>query len=265
VDAYKTDPVTGLPDPDNFNNTPVTIDDGSAGFVPYAGTLDPRLDWSLGRRGIPYLDWGVHAGTAWQRDASYGGPYSPKKNIFRKSQEAAYSDHDFWNSPSAISSLNVNLIRYADVILWLAECEVEIGSLDQARSYVNEIRSRAASTQSYVYKYVDDNNPGLGFSNTPAANYKVGLYTVPFADKTTARKAVHFERRLELAMEGHRFFDLVRWGEVQTTLTKYISFEKTLRNYLNDASFTTGQDEYQPIPQRQIDLSQGKLKQNPGY
>jgi len=265
VNAFKTDPATGLPDPDNFDTNPVTIDDGSPSFVPYAGTLDPRLDWSVGRRGIPFLDWAVAEGTVWQRDAGYGGPYSPKKNIYRKAQEETYSDHDFWNSPSAISSLNINLIRFSDVILWLAECEVEAGDLEQARTYVNVIRARAAAPASYVYKYNDDAHPENGFSATPAANYKVGLYTAAWTDQATARKAVHFERRLELAMEGHRFFDLVRWGEAEATINKYLTYEKTLRSYLSDAAFSTNQDEYQPIPQRQIDLSQGALTQNPGY
>jgi hypothetical protein len=265
VNAFKTDPATGLPDPDNFNTSPVTIDDGQASFTPYAGTLDSRLDWTVGRRTIPFLDWAIHGGTEWQRDANYSGSYSPKKNIIRKAQNDTYSDNSFWNSPSGVTALNINLIRFADVVLWLAECEVELGTnVDQARTYVNMLRARAADPNSWVYKYVND-DPDDGNSTTPAANYKVGLYITPWSDQAAARKAVHFERRLEFAMEGHRFFDLARWGEAGATLNKYYSYEKTLRPYLQDASFTENKNEYYPIPQRQIDISRGTLTQNNGY
>jgi hypothetical protein len=84
-----------------------------------------------------------------------------------------------------------------------------------------------------------------------------------------ARKAVRFERRLELAMEGHRFFDLVRWGIAPETLNAYIAKEKNLRQYLIGAEFTPGVNEYFPIPERQVILStiDGKptLQQNPGF
>ena len=266
VNHFKTDPVTGLPDLDNFNKVDVKSDTGllsSDPFFPYTGPLDPRLDWTVGRRGIPYLDWGDHPGKDWIRNQVYGGPYTPMKNAYSQSQQQHLTDASFWSSGAVAN--NINLIRFADVILWLAECEVEAGDLELARGYVNMIRSRAANPVSFVYKYNDDAHPENGFSATPAANYKVGLYTAPWADQATARKAVHFERRLELSLEGHRFFDLVRWGEADATINKYLTYEKTLRSYLSDAAFTTNQDEYMPIPQRQIDLSKGTLVQNPGY
>ena len=262
VNSFKTD-ANGLPDPDNYNANPVTIDNGQANFTPYQGTLDPRLDWSVGRRGIPYYDWGLHGGTAWQRDPNYSGPYSPKKNITKKSQQGTYTDASFWNTPSGITAINVNLIRFADVMLWLAECEAEVGTLGEATKYVNLVRARAALPTNIVYKYKDDAHPEQGFSTTPAANYKVGQYPT-FGSKDVALKAIRFERKLELGLEGHRFFDLVRWGIAGQELNKYLTYEKTLRSYLSDARFQEPKDNYFPIPQRQIDLNPN-LKQNPGY
>ncbi len=269
VNSYKT--VAGLPEFDNYNATEVTNDQGlasgSPGYVEYAGTLDPRLDWTVGRRGIPYLDWGNHPGANWIRDQVYGGPYSPKKNTYYKSQTNRYTDASFWTS--GVTANNYTLIRFADVLLMAAEAEVEIGDLNVARGYVNQIRARAANPQSFVFNYIDDANPALGFSAVPAANYVLAQYTAPWADKNYARKAVQFERKLELGMEGHRFFDLVRWGIAAPTLNAYLAYERTKRNSFIGASFTAGKNEYFPIPQRQIDLSTTggvpALKQNPGY
>jgi hypothetical protein len=174
--------------------------------------------------------------------------------MYYKAQKGKLTDASFWSS--TVTAINTNLIRFADVILMLAECEVEVGDLNKARTYVNQVRARAAAPESWVFQ---------DGTTTPAANYKVGTYDAPWTDQATARKAVHFERKLELAMEGHRFFDLVRWGEAETTLNKYLQYESTLRPYLQGARFNPNQDEYFPIPQRQIDLSNNVLKQNPGY
>lgn len=259
VNSYQVDPVTGLPNPDAYNSTEVKNDQGVGAadpFVPHTGTLDARLDWTVGRRGIPYLDWGKHPGVTWIRDQAYSGPYSPIKNTYKKSQEGVLTDKSFWTS--GVTANNYTLIRFADVLLWAAEAEVEAGSLENARALVNQVRARAANPAGFVLD-----------GALPAANYKVGLYTTPWTDKVAARKAVHFERKLELAMEGHRFFDLVRWGEASATLNAYLTYEKTKRSYLNGAVFTAGVDEYFPIPQAQIDRSVengvSTLKQNPGY
>ncbi len=259
VNSYQVDAVTGLPNPDAYNSTEVKNDQGVGAadpFVPHTGTLDARLDWTVGRRGIPYLDWGKHPGVTWIRDQAYSGPYSPIKNTYKKSQEGVLTDKSFWTS--GVTANNYTLIRFADVLLWAAEAEVEAGSLENARALVNQVRARAANPAGFVLD-----------GALPAANYKVGLYTTPWTDKVAARKAVHFERKLELAMEGHRFFDLVRWGEASATLNAYLTYEKTKRSYLNGAVFTAGVDEYFPIPQAQIDRSVengvSTLKQNPGY
>jgi hypothetical protein len=261
VNHFKTDAITGLPDLDNFNAVNVKYDSALLSadpFTPYTGTLDSRLDWTVGRRGIPYLDWGKHPGKDWIIDQNYGGPYSPKKNIYYKSQETHLTDAAFWGNVTTAN--NVNLIRYADVLLWAAEVEVEIGSLEKAKEYVNQVRRRAADPSGWV-------NEADG---TPAANYKVGEYTNAWTDKSFARKAVRYERILELAMEGHRFFDLVRWGIADTEINTYIQKEKQMRNYLNSVVFKKNCNEYFAIPQTQADLSAGadgvrKMKQNPCY
>jgi len=267
VNSFKTDAVTGLPDPDNYNNVIVTNDAGilsTSPFTPYAGTLDARLDWTVGRRGIPYLDWGKHPGYNWIRDQTYGGPYSPIKNTYYRAQERVKTDINFWTS--GITANNYTLIRFADVLLWLAEAEVEAGSLEAARGLVNQVRARAANPAGWVMD-----------GASPAANYKIGLYNTPWTVQANARKAVRFERKLELGMEGHRFFDLVRWGAAAAEVNRILDYNggvshpsiNNKRGYMASANFTANKNEYFPIPQSQIDRSVtggvAKLKQNPGY
>jgi len=253
VNAYKTE--NGLPMLDDFNDADVSNDVGIGSeepFTPYAGPLDPRLDWTVGRRGIPYLDWGPHPGRDWIRDQSYGGPYSPKKRVYYRAEEGVNSNAGGWGGGT--SSNNYNLMRYADVLLMAAECEVEANNLEKAREYVNMIRERAANSQ-YFVKDANGND---------AANYVISTYDQAWNDQATARKAVRFERRLELALEGHRFFDLKRWGIAAEVINEYLAEESTKRTYLQGAQFTPDYIRH-PIPLNAIDLSQGTLTQNPGY
>jgi len=271
VNHFKTSS-NGLPDPDNYNKDDVTIDTGGADFAPYTGYLDPRLDWTVGRRGIPYLDWGIHPGmSSWTRNPVYG-PYNPVKNVFYQKNLNEYtSASESWAGPTFHAN-NVDLVRFADVILWAAEVEVEIGSLDKAEECVNRIRNRMADNHvGWVHKYLDDNNP-QGGSYTDDAHLAANYFIKPYPDgyfsshgKDLSRRAVQYERILELGMEGHRFFDLVRWGIANTEINTYLLKEKNLRTYLNGVQFTPNKNEYFPIPQTEIDKSNGSLRQNPGY
>jgi starch-binding outer membrane protein, SusD/RagB family len=259
VNVFKTD-ANGLPIFDTFNDafSEITSDQGlatTAPFTPYAGTVDPRLDWTVGRRGIPFLDWGVHPGQSYVRDQAYGGPYSPKKHVMYRSDVGV---NTFSGNPR-LNANNYRMIRYANVLLWLAEVEVRLGNLDVARGLVNQVRQRAANPAGFVKTSAGAN----------AANYVIGLYTTSWTDPVYALKAVQYEERLELGMEGHRFFDLVRWKIAAKTLNDYIAGEKSKRTYMAGKVFVAGKHEYYPIPLQEILNSQIKgeftLKQNDGY
>lgn len=252
VNSFKTD-IGGLPLFDTYRQNPITSDfnqspaQKAAYQVDKSLTVDPRLDYTVGRRGVPYRDWGVMAGDTWIRDPSNGGPFVPYKNVIEAAQVPSNSAPGTLN----VTGLNVNIIRLADVYLMAAECNVELENLPAALDLVNTVRRRAAQL------------PPKLISGTPAANYKVAPYTA-FSDAAYARRAIQLERRLELAMEGHRFYDLVRWGLAKQTLESYFGFEGNYFSYIKGILFEP-RDEYFPIPQDQLDRSQGVLKQNKDY
>lgn len=270
VNSFRTASSTGLPFLDEYNANPVENDMGiqsDEAFTPDTQSLDPRLDWTVGRRGVPYHDWGYHPGFAWVRLQSYGGPYAPKKHIYWQYHADEYSDQSSWAPGNAI---NYNIIRFADVLLMAAEAEAQLGNLTQALDYVNRIRGRMANNpEHWLYDYVDEEDPMGGFSDEFAANYNVSEY--PAGSLTSSEQAmevIRFERRIELAMEGHRFFDLVRWGVAEQVLNDFVEYEGQITTDVRGAHFSAN-DQYYPIPQRQIDLSTTSegpmLKQNPGY
>ena len=264
VNSFRTD-ASGLPFLDNsYNNVKVTNDQGLPALDPtvpdpftileYAGQLDPRLDWSVGRRGIPYWDWGDHTGADWIRDQTYSGPFSPKKQVYKQSQEGTYTEVGNWTS--GYTANGYRTIRYADVLLLKAECEAKTGTGDRGMGEVNAIRTRAMNTDSWV-KEAD----GV----TDAANYVIGIYPASqFADEASAMLAIKFERKLELGQEGHRYYDLQRWGDVVSELSRILTYEKTMEwaNLLYGNAAIGAEDVNFPIPQRQIDLANGNLVQN---
>ena len=251
VNAFRTD-ANGLPYLDGtFNSVRVTGN--------YAGTLDPRLDLTVGRIGLPFRGHLYTQG--WCRDYNTYGEYSGKKGLIDPS-----SPDMVQGFPWGASGLNFILIRYADILLLKAEALVETATgsnaatdekLVEARNIVNQIRAKAARSIDGSYTPVD--------LDPFTADYHVGLYPSDYDGNLTwtrerARMAVRMERRLELAMEGQRWFDLVRWGTAVQTVNKYMQEESSLRPYYVGASLTE-EEIYLPIPISQIENSNGLYKQ----
>ena len=302
VNYFQVDAATGLPlaitNPSTWNASNVTFVAGNLAPV------DPRLDWTVGRDGVPYKDWGIHE-AGWIRAPAYGGRYSPKKNIH---EHASGAESNVGWVPSQTNSVNIHLFRYADLLLMLAEADVEVngaGDLAEAATIVNSIRLRAAAGVQGCGTPADPNLNAdelaapltagcAGDSrmvvpiNDPSitwAKYQVGVYAVPFPSQSYARDAVRAERRVELAMEGQRFFDLKRWGIADVVINGYLGdatncgsgvgggSESCRQLYLPAADRWTGgatdKHYWFPIPQIQIELSKvgstAQLQQNAGW
>ena len=254
LDAYQTS--SGLPVAIS-SRVVVTSDYGVASadaFTPYAGTLDPRADFTVGRRGIDYNGYGPHIGKDWIR-ASFddiSGPYLPKKNTFQKT-DTDNQGSGGWGEQ--LTGINYHIMRYADVLLMAAEAAVESGDEEKARGYVNKVRQRALN--STTIKATDGSD---------AANYDIGLYNSSWVGaKSAARTAVRTERRLEFGMEGHRSFDLRRWGVAETVMNNYITREsQTITSFAKGQAYQ-GKHNMFPIPLSAIDGSGGVISQNSGF
>ena len=247
VNNFKTD-ADGLPLA-NPQTTAVIEPDGAAGYTKYAGTLDPRLDWTIGRNGVAFHDWGF-AQSTWKRDISCG-PFLAKKTVIRQAQVASTHDASLWFATGGVA-LNMNLIRFSDVILLAAEAEIEVGSLENARTLINMVRTRASNTPAVNV------DPLSGSTTTINAK----TYTTAFANQAAARTAVRTERLLELGLEGHRFFDLVRWGTSTTEINAYYNYESVFpyQVILKPKPTYAASSDYYPVPQQQIDLGKGFIK-----
>lgn len=242
VNSFKTN-VDGLPDFDNFNNSDLDLS---------VNSVDPRLDHTVAQPGKPwkYETSLIYTTEEWTRQPGIYGPFSSlKENV------SPYCECFEQLPPFMGSSKNTILIRFADVLLWKAEALIELGRQAEALPIINQIRQRAKNSTDRL-KFAD---------GSMLSNYRVEPYTGAAWSQDFARKALRYERRLELAMEGHRFFDLVRWGIAAQALDSYFTIESTKRDYLNNARFQSGKHEFLPIPQQQINLSSGKYVQNQGY
>ncbi len=260
VNAYQTS--GGLPLLDTYADTDVVSDyaiNSDEPFTPHTGPLDPRLDYTVSRRGIDYNGFGINPGKEWIRAtfSDISGPYLPKKNVYQADEVDAQRGTGGWGSDW--SGINYNVMRFADVLLMAAEAAVEQANpnLPLALEYVNRVRNRAKNMT--PVQTVD--------GSADAANYQIEPYA-SFANQAEARKAVRFERRLEFGMEGHRLFDLRRWGIAMETINTYIQNEGEDLNLSGyDSKFGTYQPKHDlfPIPVNAIDGSGGILEQNPGY
>ncbi|HTI89944.1 MAG TPA: RagB/SusD family nutrient uptake outer membrane protein [Puia sp.] len=249
VNSFKTETATGLPMFTGYNNT-----DALEGSDFLTQTFDPRLDHSVAIPGHPYKyepDF-VYQKT-WARAPAIYGYYSELKGA------VAADDASFQKIPPFMSSSkNWELIRFSDVLLWKAEALIELNRPTDALPLINQVRQRAGASTSRLKQA----------NGTPTSNYKVDTYKPGVNCIWTqdfARQALRTERRLEFALEGNRFFDLVRWGIADTYLNSYFASESSKRSYLKTAKFTKGRDEYLPIPLNQINYSKGLYKQNPGF
>ena len=243
---------------------PVMLEIVSSDLTVYT---DPRLDVNVGRFGVPYLDWGYPDAnnlTGFVRDSGNGGLFLNKKNHAWKSEREANSGN---GNPTA-TQVNYHIIRFAEILLMRAECYYHDGAYDKVQGIVNQLRERAS--KAYIAAgdktdgaYVFDNLVSGKTETKAAANYRIGLYKDAF-NATTAREALEREYRLELGMEGHRWFYLTRWGKVAEVLNEYAKYEaknglgKFVNTYISDWV-------YFPIPQSEIQTAQGRFVQTPAW
>ena len=249
VSAFKTK--DGLPDFDNFDKT---IDYPVNG-VPTAQKWDPRLFHTVGMPTFPYKYEESYTLTKDNsRTPNTYGYYTSLKEVPQRSKGETY------NSPWQAFDMNDYVFRYSDVMLMRAEALIETGKLEEARSIINDIRQRAKNSVAKHIQYAAD-------------QCEIALYPdTYFKDKETARKCLQWERRLELAMENGRYFDLRRWGIASKTLNAYFETEKndvydgqTYAQYLKDAHYTPGKNEFYPVPYNQLYYVPGLYSQNKGY
>ncbi len=271
VNAFKVN-ASGLPLLDNYNQVDLKNDmnvNSTDIFIPFPDVVDPRLDFTVSRRGIPYMDWGVNRGNDWIRLQSNGGPYLPNpKSFYMKAEKGSAHPATGWQG--GVSTNNFRYYRYSHILLWRAEIAASDGDLVIAMDLVNQIRNRAKKGPRVMGLVTTYSLPSTAYPfnvtidlTKPAANYDVQPYT-SFTGVDMAMKAVQFEMRLEFAMEGSRFFDLRRWGIAKTVLNQYAKDDLRTRQFLTGA-VVTDKSLLAPIPQTQLDLQPGVLTKNPGY
>ncbi|MBR3029301.1 MAG: RagB/SusD family nutrient uptake outer membrane protein [Bacteroidales bacterium] len=246
VNAYRTNS-NGLP-----MASSATTDDYKVGSNQ---TVDPRLFVTVGVPGTPYMfntNFMMSESNAWSRSGgTFGYFVSLKQNV-----DPALTDIYLYLCDSQwASSMNRIVFRYADVLLMRAEALAQLGQTAEAIALVNQVRKRAADMASAS---IVSNYP-----NKYGVHYAVGMYNGSYS-KEEAMEIVKTERRLELAMESERFFDLVRWGDAATVLNRYYSEESQKMIFLAGSQFTANKNEYLPVPWEQMAASNGHYTQNCG-
>lgn len=235
VNAFKTN--NGLPMFKSYNQN---------NFNPMTDNADPRLFHTVAMDGFPFkYDETLIYKNSWNRNPNvYGYFASLKENV------TPSCDCFVTMSPFYANTKNRIVLRYADVMLFRAEALIELGMQDQALPIINEIRERARKSTGLI---------------TYAQRINISTYSSQGWTQSYARQALRWERRLEMAMEGSRFFDLVRWGEADSVLNTFYKEESPRRDYYKNANFTKNKNEYIPIPSNQISFSGNRYKQNPGW
>lgn len=246
VDAYRTNS-NGLPHLDDFAATDY--------YVGSNETVDPRLFITVGVPGTPYMfnpSYMMNESNVWSRSGgTYGYFVSLKQNV-----DPAYTDIYLFNCDNQwASSMNRIVFRYADVLLMRAEAMIQLGQISEAITLINQVRDRAAG--------LAKNSVVANYPSKYGVHYAVGKYKDSYS-KDEAMKIVKMERRLELAMESERFFDLVRWGDAATVINKFYTDESRTMNFLSGSVFTADENEYLPIPYEQLAASNGNYEQNIG-
>ena len=250
VNAFKTR--NGLPMDDFDADHNAIVVNGADSKYKY----DPRLFHTVGMPTYPYKYEAQYTLTkANSRTPNTYGYYCSMKEVPQRSKGEDY------DMPWQAFGVNDYVLRYTDVMLMRAEALIEKGDFNgEALQIINEIRERAKRDIS--------GSSLIGYAKDQC---DIALYG-NFASQDDARKALRWERRVELAMEGHRFFDLRRWGMLSSTLNKYFETEKTdeydsqtYALYYKDAFFTAGKNEYFPIASNQMNYVQGLYHQNRGY
>lgn len=238
VNAYKT--VNGLPEFSDYNK---------ADYNANTDKVDPRLYHTVALPGVPYkYDKKNIFDESWTRNKAVYGLYSSlKENV------ALNDPSSVLIAPFRANTKNKIVIRYADVVLMRAEALIELDREKEALPLINEIRERAKKSTGLI-DYAENMDIALYVDNVNCN------WTKPYA-----REALRWERRLELAMESQRFFDLVRWGIADSVINTFYKEEAPKRTYYEDAHFEKNRAEYVPIPQQQINFSKQVYKQNYGY
>ncbi len=249
VNAFKTR--DGLPMFDDYNNS---TDYPVAGRVT-SQKWDPRLFHTVGMPSFPYkYEQEYIMTTDNSRTPTTYGFYTSLKEVPQRSKGETFNGS--WQA----FAMNDYVFRYSDVMLMRAEALVELGRTSEARQIVNDIRHRAANS---IAKHI-----GYAAEFCQIAEYPSSY----FDSRESARRCVQWERRLELAMENGRYFDLRRWGIASATLNAFFATEKDVKyegkayaqNY-GDAHYTPGKNEFFPIPLQQLYYVPGLYIQNKGY